>query len=79
MQFRDRSLTQEGVERINLKGNGLLFKVTGVKSLPRPANSEQFFLQDTQVTVQAVNSEGFCWEAVYENPRRNLPHVYRAK
>lgn len=78
-QFKDRSLTQEGVEQIDLRTNGLLFKVTGSKGLPMPVNSEQFFLQDTQVTVQAVNSEGFCWEAVYENPRRNLPHVYRAK
>lgn len=80
--YRDRGLRQEGVDRIKLQSDGARFIIASPRDLPRPVSSEQLFSQDTRVTAQLVNSEGFCWEASYapeEDVRKNLPAVFRAR
>ena len=78
--YKDIGHRQEGVEKIILKESRIIFKVTGFRGLPRPVDFVSFFNQDSTVTAQVVNSDGFCWEATFEREHvgRNMPHVYRA-
>jgi hypothetical protein len=68
------------VERIVVKGEGVVFEVGGGR-LPRAVDAQRFFHQQSEVTAQVVNSAGHCWQAVFgpEEAARNLPHLYRGR
>jgi hypothetical protein len=47
-------------------------------TLPVPVANDQYFAQDTGVTVQLVHSDGYCWEVTYTNAWRNSTVAYSA-
>ena len=56
-----------------LKGKGLNL------ALPAPFSSEKLLAQDPSVTVQLVNTAGFCWESTLAAPASNRSNFFRDK
>ncbi len=86
-RYKDRSLSRDGTLAMVLKGgkpgrDRIIFKAKGDNiPLPVPASADQFFQQDSDVTVQLVNGEGACWGAVYtpNDKITNRGSFYRGK
>jgi hypothetical protein len=86
--FRYKNLlaSDDGVRMLLLKEGQndrakLLLKGKGPNlALPAPFSGQEILDQDPSVTVQLVNTAGFCWEATYAAPAQsNHPDLFRDK
>ena len=68
-RYKDRNLTPDGLSKLVLKEGGagkarILLRGKGsdlmIPTLP--------LTQDLTITVQLLNSDGFCWESQYSAP-----------
>jgi hypothetical protein len=68
-------LLKEGVDdnaKFLVKGKGVDL------ALPSPFSVEKILAQDPSVTVQLVNSAGFCWGTVFDAPANsNRPNYFK--
>lgn len=83
-RYKDRSASADGVQLVLLKpGLGhtgkLQVKGRGDRlALPPAASAETYFFQDPALTVQLVNSLGFCWEATFSAPaQKHGPELFK--
>lgn len=58
---------------IRVVGKGNALDLAGYPALGLPME------KDEKVTVQLLNSDGFCWEASYSASQRNTPGFFKAK
>lgn len=71
-RYGDKGLARYGIKKIELKGGnpGKDQVSVGGKGpnlpVPAPASANHLFAEGGTVTVQLVNSDGTCWEAVYQ-------------
>ena len=86
-RYKDPQATPDGVKSLVVRGTRIgsrtkarlrLIARGSNLSLPVPAASDQYFAQDTGLTVQVVHSDGYCWEVTYTSARRNDAIGYRA-
>lgn len=84
--YRNNDASADGVRSVLLKESQdqrgkLQVKAKGVKlALPPPASATLFLHQDPAVTVQLVNSQGYCWGATFSAPApRNRPGFFNDK
>jgi hypothetical protein len=81
-RYKNRLASDGGVQKVLLKEGldnraKLQVKGKGLKLDMAPSSVSQYLEQDPAVTVQLVNSIGFCWEATYGTPaRRNQPGLF---
>lgn len=81
-RYRNRAASDGGVQKVLLKAGfvdkaKLQVKGKGLKLEMPPAIGSQYLAQDPAVTVQLVNSVGFCWQATYSAPaQRNQPGMF---
>ncbi|MEO8605494.1 MAG: hypothetical protein ABI629_23190 [bacterium] len=85
-RYKGRSTNADGVDSLLLKEGQfgrakiLLKAKREALALPAPASGLQFFAQDPSVTVQLVNTAGFCWQATYAAPaQQNQVDRFKAK
>ena len=86
-KYRDPESHQGGVSKISLVGgrpgrDKIQIKAKGaLLDLPSPVSATAMFHQDQEVTVQMVNSAGFCWESVFSpaDVSLNREDQYQAK
>jgi hypothetical protein len=80
-RYSDTTLSPDGIAGVLLSRDRISVAIENRRRLPQPVSAAELFAQDSDVTVQLVNTDGHCWEASYAptNVIRNLPHVYRAK
>jgi hypothetical protein len=86
-RFKDAAGLQHGVGKLLLKGGNpgrdkLLLKGTGSTLPLSPAvGPGQYLSQQDDVTVQLVNSEGACWQSVFQpgHVAANRGDLYKAK
>jgi hypothetical protein len=78
LKYRGRRALLEGIQKIDLRtslgGDRIKLKGKGV-NLSLPSLPLQ---QDPAVTVQLVNTEGNCWEAVYTSAITNDAATFKA-
>ena len=76
--YSDSTLSPDGVRKVLLKageaGNGKAIVKAKGSNIPLP-----FLPIATPLTVQLLNSDGECWEAVYGNVLKNTSEVFKAK
>lgn len=77
--YVDKGLSPDGVQKIELKAG-----VAGKAKILLTAKGDSFAMPTMPililpVTVQLVNDQGVCWEAVYSSTLRNLPESFKAK
>jgi hypothetical protein len=83
-KYRDPALTPHGLQKIILKAgplgraNALVIGRGENLPVPDPVASNRLFDQDTNVTVQLVNTIGECWTSTYAAPaRRNTAGQFK--
>jgi hypothetical protein len=65
---------QGGRAKLQIKAKG------DILALPTPVSMTQFLSQDSSITAQLVNSDGFCWGATFTAPaQRNRPDLFKDK
>jgi hypothetical protein len=86
-RYRDPEATPDGVKWLAVRGTHvgsrakarLRLRAKGTNlTLPVPVAADQYFAQDTGVTVQLVHSDGYCWEVTYTSAQRNGATGYKA-
>ena len=83
-KYVDPDVTSDGIKKIIMKGNATTagkakFIVIGKKdALPFPPAMLPMD-QDTKVTAQMSNSDGFCWDADHSTNIKNDPELFKAK
>ena len=83
--YRDIERFQDGVFKVLIKsgkpGADKIIVVSKGSTVPVPVavSPTAMMHQNSNMTVQLVNSEGFCWEAVYTpaGAKKNDPIIYR--
>lgn len=68
-----RSDAAGGTSKIKVVGKGVALGFAAPPALDLPLE------QDGNVTAQLLNSDGFCWEAVYSDSKRNTTESFKAK
>ncbi len=53
---------------------------TGINlALPGAVDESRYFAQDPELTIQLINSEGWCWDSRFDFSYRNKPSQFKAK
>ncbi len=86
-RYKDSSATFDGVRKLRLvpgsRGDAKISFTAkgGAISLPGPAATDRYFLQDGAVTVQLQSSDGPCWTSSFAeaHTRKTSPDRFRAK
>jgi hypothetical protein len=77
-KYRDRDGTAGHLSLVKLRTGGdgearILVKAKGMNlPMPTPADGNNLLRQDPVVTVQLVNTEGECWQAVFHSPAQRV-------
>ena len=74
--YRNRNGNAEGVTNVRVAASAggrtrLALSARGALDLPATGANGGMFSQDPDVTAQLVNDSSGCWEAHYDEPRRN--------
>lgn len=84
-KYSDKLLSPDGILKMILRAGSagrskivLTGKGSGL-GLPDPASEDQFFQQDSAVTVQLIQDDGDCWGASFSSATKNEVDQFKAK
>jgi len=84
-KYSDRLLTPDGVLKMTLRPGSagkskIVLTAKGFRlGLPEPATENEFFHQDSAVTVQLVQDDGDCWGTSFSAASKNEVDQFKAK